>query len=533
MKEINFETVNYNRKDELKTFITSFNELIDKYNRSLEAKNTTLQKLKTSIERKKNAINKLEVNGEELVKREEELRVLKTNTGEDIKRLEEEKKEIDYTDIEVMKMEREDIDTLINAKKAKITKIDAKVNTTRDKILENKESKKNSIQELKDLENQKMSEEDSLFKTQSLLKLTYTTKEAFNSSVSEILRSVYIPEEEREETKEIEKIKEEVNEVLPNILDEIETIELPEVDETPIIEDKIVVEEVPNEPEELDLNVVEDEDVVEETVDLDIEDPTLDLTPVVEEVASNNDGDDEISDVTSELSFLDFDKIELPEEAIPQVSDIKEDDTDYKKMIESTFQKEGISYDDFDEESQIKLVENADNALKNLIVLKKHKIPVELTLKQPNIYYDINPQDLEDLLTIITVDEDGNGMGYKIDYTFYILNELAKTNVDKLIDVYNNEFMNVDAKSGLIKLLKLTNPELTDFKNNREANKLVLKSLGVEAYEDIENLYPDFINIDNPLFIELLNLFDKSDLVEKINKDNKIIPKIMEYWKNN
>ena len=104
---------------------------------------------------------------------------------------------------------------------------------------------------------------------------------------------------------------------------------------------------------------------------------------------------------------------------------------------------------------------------------------------------------------------------------------------DKLIDVYNSEFMNVNAKSGIIHLLKLTNPDLTDFEKNRRTNIEILKSLGTDTVDDIINKYPDFVNMDNPLFINVLNVFDKNDLVEKLNNDVDVIPKIIEYWKNN
>ena len=124
-------------------------------------------------------------------------------------------------------------------------------------------------------------------------------------------------------------------------------------------------------------------------------------------------------------------------------------------------------------------------------------------------------------------------MGFTIDFTFYVLNELSKINVDRLIDVYNNEFMNVNAKSGIIWLLKLTNPELTDFANNRKMNLDTLASLGVTTGDKISEEYPELVNLDNPLFLNALNLFDKDDLVNKLNTDTKIVPKILEYWKNN
>ena len=124
-------------------------------------------------------------------------------------------------------------------------------------------------------------------------------------------------------------------------------------------------------------------------------------------------------------------------------------------------------------------------------------------------------------------------MGFSIDFTYNILSELSKINVDKLIDVYNSEFMNVNAKSGIINLLKLTNPNLTDFEKNRRANVEILKSLGTTTTDEIVKSHPDFVNMDNPLFVNVLNVFDKSDLVEKLNADVDVIPKIVDYWKNN
>jgi len=79
----------------------------------------------------------------------------------------------------------------------------------------------------------------------------------------------------------------------------------------------------------------------------------------------------------------------------------------------------------------------------------------------------------------------------------------------------------------------LANNNLNDFPENRESNIEALKSLGVNTIEEIIYRYPEFINLDNPLFIDALNLFDKEDLVSKLNSDIKIVPKIMDYWQNN
>ena len=71
--------------------------------------------------------------------------------------------------------------------------------------------------------------------------------------------------------------------------------------------------------------------------------------------------------------------------------------------------------------------------------------------------------------------------------------------------------------------------DFTDLENAEET----LKSLGVTTADAISEAYPEFINLDNPLFLNALNLFDKNDLVSKMNADIKIVPKILEYWKNN
>ena len=93
--------------------------------------------------------------------------------------------------------------------------------------------------------------------------------------------------------------------------------------------------------------------------------------------------------------------------------------------------------------------------------------------------------------------------------------------------------MKVDAKSGLIELLKKTDNEIGSFENNKNANKEVLTELGVTTVSEIEKTYPEFLALDNPLFLNALNLFDKEDLVEKLNREIKIIPKILAYWRKN
>ncbi len=223
---------------------------------------------------------------------------------------------------------------------------------------------------------------------------------------------------------------------------------------------------------------------------------------------------------------------EKEEEPIKEVP-IEEPTKKMDSILCEKFKKEDINIDEFSEDAKSKMQENTEVVVKNIDILKRHSVPLEYTKDQPDILYDINSQDLDDLLSIITTDEDGNGMGFSIDFTYNILNELSKINVDRLIDVYNNEFMNINAKSGIINLLKLTNPGLTDFAKNREANINLLKTLNTNKTNEIIEKYPDFINMDHPLFASVLNMFDKHDLVEKINAGVEVIPKILEYWQNN
>lgn len=511
MKQINFESSNYSSKEELKAFLSSFNETLDKCNKTLSSTRGQLGKINTEINKKENSIQKLETIFIELSKREEELKSLKLLAASDIKSLEAKKKSIDYTDSEVQKMEKEDIDILINSKKNKISKIDAKLELTRSKITENKEDKKNAAANLKDLEGKRKIEEEMQFRTDALIKLIEETKEKFNDDVYNIITKVYIPSKETEDV---------VEAPIPELHVEEPVKELVSLDVTePDNDDEVVIKD--DENSNVDISFEEDNQ------DLDIEEPTLDLEPLVNEI---NEASEEEK---SELSMLDFDNLNLPNEILPDDETKTDDGIDYKQLIIETFQKEGIDFDSFDEITKQQLLENKDRVLKNIIVLKKHQIPLVLTIKQPKIYYCISSQDLDDLLNIITVDDDGNGMGFSIDYVFYVLDELSQINVDKLIEVYNSEFMNVNSKSGLIKLLKLANADLGDFETNRNINIEMLKTLGVKNTDQIENEYKEFLDLDNPLFLKVLNLFDKNDLVNKINANAKIIPKIMNYWLNN
>ena len=294
------------------------------------------------------------------------------------------------------------------------------------------------------------------------------------------------------------------------------------------------VEEVKEEtPEEVP--VVEPEPVVEEPV----------MEPVIEEPAPVETPIEDTIPAPPETIDLRTDE-KLPE---PEVNEQETAPTDEswevkpvgtgmtveqnENYLKDVFDKEEINFDDFSDEDKEKLNSYSDRVVKNLVILKKHNIPLKYTIDAASIYYNISPEDLEDLLNIITSDEEGNGMGYGIEYAFNVLKELSFIDVDKLIDVYNSEYMNINSKTGLIDLLKKTNPSLGDFETNRKANEAVLTSLGINYVKDISEKYPEFVNLDHPLFENIIGLFDKDDLIEKLNADITVIPQILDYWKNN
>lgn len=538
MRQLNYDYSNYDHKEELKVLVNSINESFDKFAKSFDGRKSSITRLEASIEKKKTCLEKAHGISDGLKNRISELSSLKSITNDEIRELDEKKKSISYEDSEVQKMETEDLDVIIEAKQSKISKITERINATTLEAKTKDTDIKRIEGEIKSLENEKKMREESQLRTDALIELINNTRNNFSSGVEEILRKKIENSNNNEDKKENVKI------------------ELAE-------EPKKVTGTLKYEPVMEDLEITGDKDVnpkLEEDYDIvDYELSSLDEKPIEEEteiisIVDNNDSDnmistsekqdndetsviitepEDISD-TEELSILDFDKIELPEDALPvQRVEAPTEEKDYKQVVEDTFKKEGINYEDFPEEAQIKLVENADRVLKNIIVLKKHMIPLELTTQQSGIYYNIEPQDLDDLLDIITNGEDGNGMGFTIDYTFYILEELSKVNIDNLISTYNNEFMNINSKSGVINLLKLTDSNLGEFEINKKANTDVLKSLGVTTSDLIAENYPEFINMDNPLFLNALNLFDKDDLVEKLNSDIKIVPKIIDYWKAN
>lgn len=485
MKQLDYETSNYKHKEDIKNLVNGITELTDKYLKSFENSGAELVKIETGIEKKTNAIAKIEDSLLDLSKKTDELKALKDLSNEEIRVLESKKGEINYTDNEVKKMELEDINAQIAAKKSKISKIDIKMDSTKAKVKSNNDEKKTNEKELKELEKQKKYEEEALYRTEALLELIKQTKDSLSTKVLEIINAPY--------RKEI------INEP--------------------------VLEERHNEPTQ---PVMEIHDAVSEIID----------EPVLDFQREENIAKDIVQDSAMKIE-------ETPKEPIMPVTFETEDsliEDNYKKettnkantnLLEDIFKQEDVDFFAFSDVAQSKMIDNQELVIKNIDILKKHGIPLEYTLDQSEILYNISAQDLDDLLSIITTDDEGNGMGFSIDFTYNILNELSDINVDQLIDVYNNEFMNVNAKSGIIHLLKLTNPSLKEFSKNKKANIETLNSFGINTVDEIVKKYPDFLNMDAPLFTSVLNVFDRSDLIEKLNSDIDVVPKIIDYWQNN
>ncbi len=484
MKQLDYDSSNYKYKEDIKVFVNTFNEIADKYVKGLENSDADLKKVTANIAKKNTAIEKLEASLLDLGNKTTELAALKDLSNEEIKSLNAKKSLISYTDSEVQKMELDDINSQITAKKGKISKIDAKIDATKAKIKTSNEEKKTNQKELQELEIAKVVEEEALFKTQSLIELVKELKDEMNSRSLEIVNSTYKSIEE----KEAPVLEPEVH----NIFEEITEQELSNP-----VEEEIVLEEV-------------EEPINEADVDLSV----LDYS---NEDAHEEGPSEDVEDVETDESS----------------NAIEEEPYEIDSLLKDKFEKEGIDVNKFKNDVKERMSNNKQSVISNMEILKKHGIPLEYTVDQPEIYYNISSQDLDDLLSIITTDDEGNGMGFTIDFTYNILSELSKINVDKLIDVYNNEFMNVNAKSGIIYLLKLTNHDLGDFEKNRKTNIEILRGLGANTVDEIIERHPEFVNIDNPLFVNILNVFDKSDLVEKLNSDVDVVTKIIEYWKNN
>lgn len=480
------------------------------------------------------------------------------------------------------------IDSKINSNKEKIRTNDGNLKSSRrelDRLLEEKEISEDSLlrtNDLLDVVNKFRS--DFMMKIQSIVERKYDVahpeeeikkeenKEEklsnFEIKPNEDFEAISLAENEPKEEPSNEAKKEEVKDEEPK-----EELKEESLEETPEKEEKEETKETETSKEEPQEEEKEEKPAEEETeepeisldIDSDIknnlepeqteeeedkeseeeEKPSALIEPSDEEPLEENKIDVPTEEPTNEVEHVELkaseklpdetpEKEESSDDAKPwNVKPIGEGNEEKLSFLKGTFDKEDISFDEFAQQDQAKMEENSDRVAKNLMILKKHNIPLKYTKNQANIYYDISPQDLEDLLNIITETQERNGMDFDIEYTYHILGELGKTDVDKLIDVYNTEFMNINSKSGIIGLLKKTDPNVGDFSENRKANEKTLSQLGIRKVQEISDGYPDFINLDHPLFESIIDLFDKDDLIEKLNSDISVIPQILDYWKNN
>lgn len=578
MNNVKLNSGDYSRIEEIQKFVNSFNNLVFDYNKSTKNKEQDLRNLNNQIDKKNRAIDNANKVTLDLSKKLEELEGISVSTKKRIKDLEQEKNSISFSNSDIQKMELQEISELIASKNAKVEKITNLINGTKSSISNNNKELNTLKNELTGLENAKVSAEKSLKRTDALIDLINETSKNYIDSVRFILSKDFLnkieepvkvadeepkEDEKKEEPKEpIKKPVEEKHKEKPIDIDKEEKKEKPDlekpkplpVDDKKEEDIKIPIEPVIPEVSEAPIEKVDEPKPKNDENDFSIldnwekelqslNDDEKENTIKDDKEPLSHDKDDEDEDEDDELSNTgiineimnakddDFEEKEDKKEKEPEAP--KQDDSSSYEEIKELFNKESINFNDFDANTQKELNNNFELVKKNLEILKRHNIPLSLTIKQPRIYYGIKDNDLDDLLSIITTDEGGNGMGFDISYTFYCLDELSKIDVDKLIDVYNKEFMNITSKSGIINLLKKTNPDLGEFRATIEANKKILKDYGINDPDEVEKECKSFVEIDNPLFLDLLNVFDKDDLVQKINSDSKIAEQILEYWKNN
>lgn len=492
MKQLDYETSNYKNKESVKLFVDSINDLTNKFVKTFDSREAELKKINATIDRKNDQIVKCENNVIDFTKKIDEFHALKEKSNAEIETLNMRKSEVSYTDSEVQKMEIDDINFQINAKKNIVGKISTKIESAKNKIKTNNEEKRNLTKEIKDLNKERDDAENTLRITNEMLELIGSLQSEMNTRMVEIINSVTPSKRKSVIEVSLEEVKEEEPE---------ETTDDFNLDNIPVME-----------PPQLELASVLDEP---------IEDAHTETVIEIPEDLLYDDEPLEAAEVNPD-EFLKQEEKEV----------VKEDKKE-KSPLYDAFKEEGIDFETYKKKDRDKMIANEELVLKNLEILKRHEVPLEYTLDQAEILYNITSQDLDDLLSIITTDDEGNGMGFTIDFTFNILTELSKIDVDRLIDVYNSEFMNVNSKTGIMGLLKMTNPSIGDFAKNKRANIEVLKSLNVMTTEKISRKHPEFVEMDNPLFIEVVNSFDRDDLVEKLNNDVNVVPKIIEYWKNN
>ena len=106
-------------------------------------------------------------------------------------------------------MESEDLDSLIDVKKSKMSKISAKLSSTKDKIKTNEGNLKTQKKELEDLQTNKVACQESLLRTNDFLEIVDGLEEDLTSRLLVVLEKDYEIEKDEEE-EDISKLEEEV-----------------------------------------------------------------------------------------------------------------------------------------------------------------------------------------------------------------------------------------------------------------------------------------------------------------------------------
>ena len=541
MENIKLKSSDYSRLEETQKLVNSLNAWVLKYNKDTKNKENELKNINSQINKKNKSIEKANDNTLNFTKKLEELESIKSSAKVRVKELEKEKTGLSFSDSDVQKMEMQELNEQISSKHSKINKLSTLIASTKDSINNNNRELGDLKNELATLESAKIVAEKSLERTNALIKLVNETAEKFVEEVKHILSDDFLKKEEKPEIKEEPKkeiVSDDMKESLERLMQSINSFS------EPIIPKEEPVPEIKEEPKE---EIKEDIPVEESNInDTDFSildewknelDNKNDDVPVINEL-ENKEKDKPIIPIDGLK-----DEIEKPEEKEEKLSeeptiDVEEPTetsvtNEEESEVEKLLKEEKIDVSEIKSDVLDTMNSSIDRVKDNIEVLKKDMIPMDLLGSQPDILYKIDKTDLDDLLNIITTDSDGNGMGFSADFTYYCLDELATINVDNLIDIYNQEFMNITDKSGIISLLKKSNPELGDFKNTIEANKKLLEEFGVDNTDEVEKASKRFIELDHPLFESMLNVFDKTDLVNKINEDPMIVDQILEYWENN
>ena len=557
MEKTKLNSSDYSRLEEVQKLVDSLNSIVTKYNNDTKNKEKDLKDINSQITKKNKSIEKANKNTINFTKKLEELEAIKASAKVRVKELEKEKEELSFSDSDVQKMETQEISELISSKQSKINRLGSLIGNTKANINNNNKQLGELKSDLAVLENAKVAAEKSLERTDALIKLVNDTNKNFIEEVKYILSNDFTKKNHKTPKKEdINEIKNDIKLSFDKLIQSVndfkdkepkkpEKIDIkPEKVEEPIKEDIKKPEKIESKPEPKE-EIKESENVVPEANESSVEGTDF---SILDEWKNELNNDNKSNEEVPNINELEKEVEEPKKDVVPienidkkeDIKDVEEDEPQIKEEepkeeseIETILKNEKIDSTKISKDALEQMEENADRVKDNLEILKKHLIPLDLLETQPDILYKMDKNDLEDLFSIVTTDSDGNGMGFSIEFTYHCLNELATINVDKLIDVYNQEFMNITDKSGIISLLKKTNPELGDFKNTIEANKKILEDFGIENIDEVEKASKKFIELDHPLFESMINVFDKNDLVNKINNDPAIVEQILEYWENN